>query len=174
MIEQIAELDRALMSWTRVADTATDCDAVYVRKDAVVGFIIAADSAAAHDRWAAAQAALDELRQSAEHRMKDFYLVFVVHALTKYRLQDLERLLDNPYVCRKLLVEIGDRSVKEALAELGLVLAIDTPSATLRPVIGSDVDGVSAELIDKLARQSPPAVADWLLQFVGPEEESHE
>jgi hypothetical protein len=174
MIETIAELDRTLASWTRAANTPPDCDAIYVRQDAVVGFIIADDSAVAHDRWAAAQSALDELRQRPEHRMKDFYLVFIVHALTEPHQQDLERLLDNPYVCRKLLVEIGDRSVKEALAELGMVLAIDTPSATLRPLIGRDVEGVPHELIDRLARQSPAAVADWLLQLVAPEEESRE
>ena len=144
------ELGKLFADWSTVE--AIRCDAAFTRPDAVIAFVFSENPAEAYGRWADAQAELSTFRQMEDHHLKDFFLVLVIESLTGAGVQEVERLLDNPYVCRKLLIELRGREMRDVVGELLPMTPIrDIGGGGLSASFSFDVRGLSPAIVERLA-----------------------
>lgn len=122
------DLDALFTAAGWISLSTESCDGLFCRRDSVVGILLAETPPDAAARAGGAQAELRERRNDRHNHYKDFYLVFIVRRFADDDLYDLERNIDDPHVCRKLLVERRDRTLADAIAELGLFLPLDSVS----------------------------------------------
>ena len=111
--------------------------------------------------WADLQGALAELISDGSlAKSKDLYLLFIVDTVEESTLGDLQNILDDTRVCRKICLERRDRSLAETLADVpffptpGLPPADDDSTSVildavmhLPDAIQSDLERRSAEYI---------------------------
>ena len=71
------------------------------------------------ESWAELQGALAELKSDGSlAKSKDLYLLFVVESVEESTLGDLQNILDDTRVCRKICLERRSRNLAETLADV--------------------------------------------------------
>ena len=116
--------------------------------------------------WADLQGALAELRSDGHlSKSKDLYLLFVVDAVDEGTLGDLQNVLDDTRVCRKICLERSNRTLSETLADVPFFL---TPGLTL-PDAGESANlfavssGLPEPVQHDLERRSAQVILDRLV-----------
>lgn len=163
------DLDALFIAAGWISLSTESCDGLYCRRESVVGILLAETPRDAAARAGGAQAELRERRNDRDNHHKDFYLVFVVRRFAADDLHNLERNIDDPYVCRKLLVERRDRTLGDAIAELGLFLPLDAVSNP-RTLRAAPTESLSSEAWTLLRENGVAAIVKQLID----EEESAE
>ena len=125
MVDRKPELRTAFLGggWKEVGvdptSTGVEFDVLMSVEYATCAAVVTASGAEAVALWAETQAALAQLRIDGVLNPKlDLYLVFLVERLADSEIQGLQLVLDDTRVCRKICVELGDRSITEALDDI--------------------------------------------------------
>ena len=115
--------------------------------------------------WADIQGALAELRSDGSlTKSKDLYLLFLVETVEERTLGELQNILDNTRVCRKICLERRGRTLRETLADVPFFPTPGLPTAdndvipeffdilpSLPEIIQKDLERRSAEhILEKL------------------------
>lgn len=115
--------------------------------------------------WSSLQGRLAELKvQNEQFRHKDIYLLLVVETVNDELIGELQRILDDTRVCRKICLEKRQRSITETLQDVpffptpGTLRASEVPQdemleneIALRDDIRTDLEKRGAErILDKL------------------------
>lgn len=146
----------------------TQIDQLFCSSYAVVGTLLGDELRVVLERWRAAQDYLGDLQDEGKiGQDKDFYLLLVVPSVQD-RFSELRDALDDTHVCRKLCIEVGGRSLDEALQE--------TPIFALEgnrgkgPTQGSAIEEASGvptslpqEVLDDLAKMGLERILTKLL-----------
>ena len=130
----------------------------------VVGSVLAPTIQDVLGSWAQCQALLAEvLRKDAANR--DCYLLFITPQIPATAMEQLNMILNDTHVCRKICVEQAGRSLAEVLGELGFLQARERDGSDSMVAVTAEVDdlGLTAEQLTDLATRSPEVIADRLL-----------
>lgn len=141
------------------------CDGVFRSDYGWAGFLFPGDVSGALERWPDAQALMARIRATPEGRGKDLYLVFIFEMIPNLERTQLQRLADDTYVCRKIILEQGDRTLTECLSDVPLFAAARTAEheETL-PAPGGSTANLPTDLLDDLARHSADYVLNRLME----------
>ena len=116
--------------------------------------------------WLELQAALAEFKlERLIDSGKDLYLLFVIDQVDEGSLVDLQRVLDDTRVCRKICLERRGRTIKEMLQD---ILFFSTPRTTAREEESrqaADVrlEGIPERVQRDLERRSPERILEALI-----------
>jgi len=132
---------------------------------ATAGFILDSNAQAASLLWQPMQGIMVELRSnSLIPSGKDLYLVVMVPEISGELVPAFQQIVNDTYVCRKIVLEMRGRTLPEALAEL--------PIFSTRPEAGAKAiqeaerrvaPRLPQELLDDLARRSATVVLERAL-----------
>lgn len=141
---------------------------IFVVSYALVGVLIAEGLEAILEDWRMCQDYIYELRDSGRvGKNQDSYLVLVLPRLGS-NFDKLREALEDTHVCRKICIEIGDRTIEEAMMELPFFTAQQPASETMNEAplaSSSEVQGtLSTILLDDLAASSAEIVLGRLLR----------
>ncbi|MDR3584523.1 MAG: hypothetical protein P4L59_04275 [Desulfosporosinus sp.] len=120
--------------------------------------------------WVDCQAFMSELRENQSVGVKkDLYLVFIVPRITENSVVNLQSVVNDTYVCRKICIEQGERTPEESLMDipfLKLVHARDigNESQEFASSIEFSTKGLSKELLTDLVKRSKGAIIESLLE----------
>ena len=141
---------------------------IFVSSYAAVGVAISNSTNDVLANWAECQSQMSDLRENkAVGKNKDLYLLLIVSAIDESMLADLQTVVNDTYVCRKICIERKERALEEVL--------MDTP---FLKVVGHDVEkedqissvaadlashGMPHQLLEDLARRSSKKILEKLL-----------
>jgi len=95
-----------------------DFAGIYISAYAVIGILVLPSSQEVINRWADSQEAMLGLRKLKEvGTERDLYLIFLVPTVEREHAAQLQAILDDTYVCRKMILERKARNLKETLAD---------------------------------------------------------
>ena len=118
-------------------------DGLFSGSFAICAIVSSQSSSQAIENWEDIQGALAELRGNGTlAKSKDLYILFIVETVDENALSDLQKILDNPRVCRKICLERRERTIAETLDDVPF---FSTPGL---PVAAEDA---ASELIDVLS-----------------------
>lgn len=172
MSDSKAELRRAFLDagWDALDSNNEPEDpafhGLFVGGFATCAVVLAEGVSAVARNWRDMQGVLVQLRsERMVDPAKDLYLIFVVEQIENEMIDELQPVLDDNRVCRKICVERRGRSVREALEDISF---FPTPAtvASEEPKFPEN-DSVVEELPPKvrvdLERRAPEQIVERLL-----------
>ncbi len=137
---------------------------VYVSFFGVVGVVVT-DIRQVIACWMDCQAAMIEFNKTNQNKSeKDSYLIFIVPTIHEDCAQDLEAVLSDTYVCRKICIERGSRSIADAIRDCGLMAFHETRHTKnadiLNEIIGKEFP---QDLIKDLIGRSPETIIQKII-----------
>jgi hypothetical protein len=109
-------------NWTALPMTGSfvelDFAGVFISAYAAIGILDLQNSQEVVGRWADSQEAMLGLRKLKEvGAERDLYLIFLVPTVERESAAQLQSILNDTYVCRKMILEKRARSLKETLGD---------------------------------------------------------
>jgi hypothetical protein len=130
--------------------------------------------------WPDCQVAVADLRQNTTERSKkDMYLVFVVPRIPNELIRDLQGVVSDTRVCRKMCLEQGERQLEEVFMDTPFVRLAkesgENSGASAGSALTAPSGPLSDEILDDLKRRSAEAILSKLLaEGYGPVVKTHE
>ena len=110
---------------------------------AICAIVSSQSSSQAIKYWPDVQGALAELRGNGSlAKSKDLYLLFLVETIDESTLGDLQKILDEPRVCRKICLERRNRNLAETLDDVPFFLT---------PGLSPAKDDATLEIVDAVS-----------------------
>jgi hypothetical protein len=150
---------------SRAAVAEGQLHGLFVGAFAVCGVRVAESSFEVTDTWAALQASMAELKtEDLKDQPRDYYLIFIVNRVDDLSLRELQRVLDDTRVCRKICLERLGRSLGETLRDD--IPFFSTPGTTsgAEPFVPDiPLDGVSESVQRDLELKSAERILEALV-----------
>ena len=134
-------------------------DGLYSGGFAICAIACSQSSSQAIKYWADIQSTLAELRgNNSLAKSKDLYILFIVEAVDESTLNDLQNILDDTRVCRKICLERRNRTLAETLDDLpffstpGLTLAEDDTTSRIVDVASGLPEPIQHDLERRSAK----------------------
>lgn len=119
-------------------------DGLFSGSFAICAIVSSQSSEQAIKFWADIQGTLAELRVNGTiAKSKDLYLLFLVETVDESTLSDLQNILDDARVCRKICLERRNRTLAETLDDVPFFLTPGLPPTE---------DDATSEIVDELSR----------------------
>ena len=158
--------------WKEITNHVPGCTAAFLSSDMLVGVLATASVPDAAIEYPAVQQALKEARVGLQ-RPVDAYLLIVVPSVSDEDYPSVRKALDDPLICRKIVVELGTAEPSTALLRQFPLLADMPEEPPQQPQEVAVVEPGSDEL-DLLDRNSPENVVNELMASAGIVERAHQ
>jgi len=160
------ELER--VGWTFRDDIAiSELDGLFSCSYAALGVLVTPSMEEAVRRWTACQGEMASLRgEVAIGSERDLYLLILIPELASDAMNYLPAIINDTHVCRKLVLELRGRRIREALDDIPLVAMKDAAEAG---TVSDKMPGSSNTLplpeilLVDLAKRSPSKVLELML-----------
>ena len=141
---------------------------IFVSSYAAVGVIIADSTNEVLASWTECQSQMSDLRENkAVGKNKDLYLLLIVSDIDESMLPDLQTVVSDTHVCRKICIEQKGRALEEVLMDTPFLKVVGHEEETEDQMPGVAVDlashGMPHQLLEDLARRSPKKILEQLL-----------
>ena len=142
---------------------------IFVSGYAAVGVIIARSIIDVVNSWIDCQLQMSDLRENpAVGKSKDLYLIFIVSDIDVSALFDLQTIVNDTHVCRKICIERKGRTLEETLMDTPFLKLVDhdekidsqVPNVVMEL---SKKHGMSNLLLNDLSTRSAGAILERLL-----------
>ncbi|MFH1975059.1 MAG: hypothetical protein ABIJ52_05800 [Pseudomonadota bacterium] len=178
-IEQIAHMF-TMAEWKYVPLShdmkKSGLNGIFVCGYAAVGVVIVGGTSDVVSCWTDCQIQMSDLRKNKDIGIKkDLYLIFIVPDIEVSELKDLQTIINDTHVCRKICIERKGRSLEEALMDTPFLKVVGQPKKTDTKAPEATVDlsayGMPHHLLDDLSSRSPGTILDRFLAGKYKEEE---
>ncbi|HYI08145.1 MAG TPA: hypothetical protein VEK57_03655 [Thermoanaerobaculia bacterium] len=160
MIELDVRRAFAAERWKEITREVRGCTAAFLSSDMLIAVLATSSVAEAAVEYPQVQQALKEARVELQ-RPIDAYLLLVVPSVSADDYPHVRKALDDPLICRKAVIELGNADPSSALLRQFPLLA-DTPEES--PQVTHDVvREPGPEELDLLDRNSAENIVDDLL-----------
>lgn len=150
----------------KLSDDSSELHGLFSASFAVFAFAYSESSDSIVPNWSSMQGELAELRSKGIlDKSKDIYLLFIVEAVEEDTLGELQSILDDTRVCRKICLERRGRSLSETLDDVPFFLTPGVPAIDERqtsPAIETFVE-LPINVQEALEKRSDRAILDALL-----------
>jgi len=141
---------------------------IFLSAYAAVGVVIASSTSDVVTCWTDCQLQMSDLRENqAVGKNKDLYLIFIVSDIDVSALFDLQTIVSDTHVCRKICIERKGRALEEALMDTPFLKVVgqEKEKDDQLPDVAADLvsHGISHQLLEDLARRSPKKILERLL-----------
>lgn len=141
---------------------------IFVSSYAAVGVVIAESTNDVLVNWIECQSQMSDLRENKDvGEEKDLYLLLIVSDIDESMLPDLQTVVNDTRVCRKICVEQKGRALEEVLMDTPFLKVVghDEEKEDQIPGVAADLasHGMPHQLLEDLARRSPKKILENLL-----------
>jgi hypothetical protein len=130
---------------------------VYVSDYAAIGIIIENNAKEIINNWAHSQTIISNLRSNMDvGRNKDLYLIFFVPIIDSDYKKQIQEIVNDTFVCRKICIEMGLRTPEESILDipfLKMILQKDSYNDYEYPSYLEE-HGISRNILNDLAKKS--------------------
>ncbi len=142
---------------------------IFLSGYAAVGVAIASSVSGVVTCWIDCQLQMSDLRENqAVGKNKDLYLIFIISDIDVSALFDLQTIVNDTHVCRKICIERKGRTLEETLMDTPFLKLVDhdekidsqVPNAVMEL---SKKHGMSNLLLNDLSTRSAGAILERLL-----------
>jgi hypothetical protein len=142
---------------------------IFISGYAAVGVVIASSASDVVTCWIDCQLQMSDLRENqAVGKNRDLYLIFIVSDIDVSALSDLQTIVNDSHVCRKICIERNGRTLEETLMDTPFLKLVDhddkidsqVPNVVMEL---SKKHGMSNLLLNDLSTRSAGAILERLL-----------
>ncbi len=141
---------------------------IFVSSYAAVGVVIAESTNYVLANWIECQLQMSDLRANKDvGEKKDLYLLLIVSDIDESMLPDLQTVVNDTHVCRKICVERKERALEEVLMDTPFLKVVghEEEKEGQMPGVAADLasHGMPHQLLEDLARRSSKKILERLL-----------
>jgi hypothetical protein len=142
---------------------------IFLSGYAAVGVVIANNTSDVVTCWIDCQLQMSDLRENqAVGKSKDLYLIFIVSDIDVSELFDLQTIVNDTHVCRKICIERKGRTLEETLMDTPFLKLVHQDARKDSQVPNAVMEltkkhGISDLLLNDLSTRSAGAILEKLL-----------